>query len=309
MNPTDLDHSTETLTHPQSFSAYVSGVNPGFKNQPLLVCHHGAGSCGLTFTVMTRHMRGSNPSVGVVSFEMRGHGHTLNLNDSRFEDASIENLVDDFVLFLRSLLRTLNKDEDEYLPRLFLLGHSLGGSVVTRAALDPSLKDGFCLGLIGGLIVVDMVEGTAISGLASTASYVRRRPQSFASIKEALQWHMRQGHRGKLRIEALQTVVPNLIRPSSDGGYVWVTDLLSSEKHWHNWFTGLSNAFLDCKFVPRLLVLAQRDHLDRPLMVASMQGKFQCSIVRETGHSIQEDQPVALAGIIESFINRTLSLA
>jgi len=54
------------------------------------------------------------------------------------------------------------------------------------------------------------------------------------------------------------------------------------------WFQGLSNLFLTTP-VPRLLLLAGTDRLDKPLMIGQMQGKFQTQILPQCGHAIQED--------------------
>lgn len=54
--------------------------------------------------------------------------------------------------------------------------------------------------------------------------------------------------------------------------YRWRVDLASSEKFWSGWFEGLSQKFLDLP-VPKLLLLASIDGLDRTLTVGQMQGK------------------------------------
>ena len=53
------------------------------------------------------------------------------------------------------------------------------------------------------------------------------------------------------------------------------------------WFKGLSSAFLSIR-TARLLVLAGTERLDKELMIGQMQGKFQLSVVPETGHMIHE---------------------
>lgn len=58
------------------------------------------------------------------------------------------------------------------------------------------------------------------------------------------------------------------------------------------------------KDVPKILVLAGTDRLDRSLTIGQMQGKFQMMVLRNTGHAIQEDVPDELARIILGFIDR-----
>lgn len=53
--------------------------------------------------------------------------------------------------------------------------------------------------------------------------------------------------------------------------YVWRIDLSKTEQHWLGWFKGLSTAFLNVP-VPKVLLLAGVDRLDRELTVGQMQG-------------------------------------
>jgi protein phosphatase methylesterase 1 len=54
---------------------------------------------------------------------------------------------------------------------------------------------------------------------------------------------------------------------------VWRIDLGQTEKYWSGWFKGLSNTFLNCP-VPKMLLLAGIDRLDKDLTVGQMQGEF-----------------------------------
>lgn len=58
---------------------------------------------------------------------------------------------------------------------------------------------------------------------------------------------------------------------SANRKYVWRIDLAKTEQHWFGWFKGLSTAFLDIS-VPKMLLLAGVDRLDRELTVGQMQG-------------------------------------
>lgn len=51
----------------------------------------------------------------------------------------------------------------------------------------------------------------------------------------------------------------------------WRTDLGRTEPFWEGWYTGLSRAFLALG-VPRMLVLAGQDRMDKELMIGQMQG-------------------------------------
>ncbi|KAJ9562973.1 hypothetical protein OSB04_008133 [Centaurea solstitialis] len=68
-------------------------------------------------------------------------------------------------------------------------------------------------------------------------------------------------------------------------------------------YEGLSEKFLSSP-VPKLLLLAGTDRLDRALTIGQMQGKFQMVVVRHTGHAIQEDVPEEFASLVLNFIAR-----
>jgi protein phosphatase methylesterase 1 len=66
---------------------------------------------------------------------------------------------------------------------------------------------------------------------------------------------------------------------------VWRIDLGQTEKYWSGWFKGLSNIFLDCP-VPKMLLLAGIDRLDRDLTVGQMQGESS-SMIHKDVHTVQ----------------------
>jgi protein phosphatase methylesterase 1 len=68
--------------------------------------------------------------------------------------------------------------------------------------------------------------------------------------------------------------------------YVYRTRLEETEQYWKGWYDGLSEKFLSSP-VPKLLLLAGTDRLDRTLTIGQMQGKFQMIVVKHTGHAIQ----------------------
>merc|ERR1712241_562010 len=72
-------------------------------------------------------------------------------------------------------------------PEVVLIGHSMGGALAVHAALEEQIS-----GLIG-LVVVDVVEGTALDALSSMQSFLRGRPKSFPSIENAIEWSMKSG--------------------------------------------------------------------------------------------------------------------
>jgi len=85
--------------------------------------------------------------------------------------------------------------------------------------------------------------------------------------------------------------------------WVWRTDLLGSKQYWTEWFTGLTKIFLDLK-LPKQLLLAGNDRLDKDLTIAHMQGKFKMVVVDNTGHVIQEDRADFVAQVFKQFLDK-----
>lgn len=56
--------------------------------------------------------------------------------------------------------------------------------------------------------------------------------------------------------------------------------------------------------LPKLLLLAGVDRLDKDLMVGQMQGKFQMQILPLCGHAVHEDSPDEVADALSNFMLR-----
>lgn len=124
---------------------------------PLFVTHHGAGSSGLSFAHFASEIRKALPNAGVLSPDAREHGETsttkpssLSLDDDAM-DLSLPTLSQDLV---DVILLTQKKMAWPELPGLVLIGHSLGGAVVTDVAANGQLGNA-----ILGYAVLDVVEG------------------------------------------------------------------------------------------------------------------------------------------------------
>ena len=86
-------------------------------------------------------------------------------------------------------------------------------------------------------------------------------------------------------------------------GYVWRIDLAKTEPYWKGWFSGMSQLFLGCA-VPKLLLLAGVDRLDKDLTIGQMQGKFQMQVLPQSGHAVHEDSPDKVAESVATFLVR-----
>ena len=141
-------------------------ITPPLDKGPLFVTHHGAGSSGLSFAVCASEIRKALPNAGILSIDARGHGETSIRplqgdceNSSMGEhnellDLSLETLSDDLIHVI-GLVKT--KMAWSELPGLVLVGHSLGGAVVTDAAKSRRLGSA-----VLAYAVLDVVEGSSI---------------------------------------------------------------------------------------------------------------------------------------------------
>lgn len=85
--------------------------------------------------------------------------------------------------FSSDVINVINALYGEDSPPLVVMGHSMGGAVAVNVASSER-----CPHSLIGVAVIDVVEGTALSALASMQSFLRGRPQSFNSIEDAIRW-------------------------------------------------------------------------------------------------------------------------
>lgn len=301
---------------------------------PVIVCLHGGGFSALSWAVFSQEIT-DLIHCQCIAVDFRGHGETHTDDD---EDLSAETMSRDIGVVIEKMY------ENMVPPRILLLGHSMGGALAVHIAnmeLIPSLL---------GIIVIDVVEGTAMDSLQSMQSFLRSRPTHFKSISNAIEWCVRSG---QIRnIESARVSMPSQIvncetnqlatnelplssddspsvcpsnpmsipedaeeesvgefqapsKPlvSSNKKYTWRIDLSRSERYWTGWFENLSDKFLDAP-VPKLLILAGIDNLDKKLTIGQMQGRFQLQVLARTGHAVHEDQPHQVAETVGSYLIR-----
>lgn len=302
------ESGTVQITH----HAYLT--SPGDKG-PLFVMHHGAGSSGLSFAVVGSEIRKRLPSAGILSLDARGHGSTVTPADSPL-DLRLETLRTDLLSAIQQTQAQMGWKE---LPPIVLVGHSLGGAVVTDLAKSHALGNSLL-----GYAVLDVVEGSAMDALQSMTTYLSTRPTGFASVQAGIDWHIRS--RTLRNSISARTSVPALLTqdqtPGDSRPWKWRTNLAATEPFWSDWFVGLSKKFLEAKG-GKLLILAGTDRLDKELTIGQMQGEPLPSLVRvngleadcatgkyalhifpEAGHFVHEDVPENTAMVIVDFYRR-----
>lgn len=312
-------------THPDKSGSpsitYHAYLTSPVEKGPLFVMHHGAGSSGLSFAVVGAEIRKRLPSAGILSLDARGHGSTATTADEPL-NYGLETLRNDLLSVIEQTKVQMSWKE---LPPIVLVGHSLGGAVVTDLANSNALESSLL-----GYTVLDVVEGSAMDALQSMTTYLSTRPTGFASVQAGIDWHIRS--RTIRNSVSARTSVPALLSldEASVGSrpWKWRTDLAATEPFWSDWFVGLSKKFLEAKG-GKMLVLAGTDRLDKELTIGQMQGevyflyffimtnllaedswakqgagKYALHIFPEAGHFVHEDQPENTAMVLVDFYRR-----
>ncbi|KAE8387677.1 Alpha/Beta hydrolase protein [Aspergillus alliaceus] len=277
-------------------------LTPPSNSGPLFVMHHGAGSSGLSFATCAEEIRKILPKAGILSLDARDHGQTTTVSgsgDNTIElDLSLETLNRDLVFVVRE---TQSKMDWKSLPDIILVGHSLGGAVVTDVAKKGELGP-----KVLAYAVLDVVEGSAMDALQSMEKYLSTRPSRFPSLPSGIEWHTRSRtirNRTSARVSVPSLLYEETAPTDPSKPWVWRTNLAETKPFWENWFVGLSKKFLEARG-GKLLLLAGTDRLDKELMIGQMQGKYQLQVFPEAGHFIQEDQPVKTAQVLVDFYKR-----
>ncbi|XP_078100328.1 protein phosphatase methylesterase 1-like [Sander vitreus] len=293
------------------FRIYKAG-NDG----PLLVLLHGGGHSALSWAVFTTAIA-SRVTCRVLAMDLRGHGDTL---VRQSDDFSTQTMSSD-------IANVIGACYSETPPPIVLIGHGVGGAIAVHTASNMLLPTTV------GLVAIDVVEGSATEALHSIQNFLKGRPKSFKSMDHAIEWSVKSGQIRNLEaarvsmvgqikrceVEVASPVTDVVVESNeefydqkyvndkenaaSESVYMWRIDLSKSEKYWDGWFRGTSNLFLACN-LPKLLLLAGIDRLDRDLTIGQMQGKFMMQVLPPCGHAVQENKPDKVAEAVASFLLR-----
>ncbi|VDO19957.1 unnamed protein product [Haemonchus placei] len=281
----------------------VDGNSFNGTSGPVFYLLHGGGYSGLTWACLARELS-SRIQCRLLVPDLRGHGHTQTQDD---KDLSVErqtkvyhSIVEDVLSYaLVTQFLGINTffpaENDEDPPLVCVVGHSMGGALAVHVVATNEIPN------VVALVVIDVVEGSAMDALGGMLTFLRGRPNVFESEEKAVAWCLQSG--ATRNREAARISMPSQIKKTEDGKYTWRIDLTDTEQFWVGWFQGLSAKFLSCS-PPKLLVLAGVDRLDKDLTIAQMQGKFQNTILPKVGHAVHEDSPDRLADELARFALR-----
>ncbi|KAF9918420.1 Protein phosphatase methylesterase 1 [Linnemannia zychae] len=298
--------------------------NAGRKHLPVIVLIHGAGHCARSFALVAQALHATpilNLNARILCPDLRGHGETTSDDQTNLD---VEHLAQDLENLLLSLYgdnvgRYLDKNGKvvgQGPPNIHLIGHSMGGSIVTQVAFRNRVPN------ISSLFVLDMLE----SNLQGAANAIRRwceaRPPVCKTISQAIQWGVESGTvrnvlSARVSFPGMIVYDPTaLIPPPSDsnpnphhvqeptmGGFVWRTDLLASEEHWPTWYVGQNHKLLSLvsASIPKMLILSEYSKLDTELSAAYLMGRFELLKMNQAGHAVQEDDPETVTNALLQF--------
>jgi len=172
-------------------------------------CLHGGGYSGLSFALAASRMK---DKTRVVAMDLRGHGKSTTNDDL---DLSIETLTNDVIAVIRTMYGDLP-------PAIILVGHSMGGSVAVHVAARKEIRN------LHGLVVVDVVEGTAMASLVHMQKILANRAQHFPSIEKAIEWSVKGG---PLRnVESARVSIPSTLKYDESRNAIHIALLLSKQK-------------------------------------------------------------------------------
>lgn len=149
---------------------------------PTLVLLHGGGYSALTWSTFVKNISESC-IIRCLAIDLRGHGDTLTSDD---DNLNIETLVNDVINVTRETHTACGFTD---LPRIVLIGHSMGGAIAVKCS---SLSETLMPSLVG-FVVIDVVEGTAKEALPIMVSVIESRPKKFSKLSDAIEWSLKTG--------------------------------------------------------------------------------------------------------------------
>ncbi|CAL7945916.1 unnamed protein product [Xylocopa violacea] len=319
-----FDQSEDIKIGEDTFHIYIKGTEG-----PTLVLLHGGGYSALTWAEFTKSIM-TMVVCKVMAIDLRGHGDTHTSNE---EDLSADTLAED----IAAVIKATTEDNP-----VILVGHSMGGAVAVRtASLITNLCGLGVIDVVEGTAMDALTSmqsflrsrPSSFGSITQAIEWCVRSGQirNVQSAKVSVPGQIKNTETNKLATHDIDTLSqsscecnlettlrediiqeeesvnmpppPSPTSTTANRKYIWRIDLSKTEQHWIGWFKGLSTAFLNVP-VPKVLLLAGVDRLDRELIVGQMQGKFQMQVLPACGHAVHEDVPDKVAEAVATFMVR-----
>lgn len=137
----------------------------------------------------------------------------------------------------------------------------MGGAIAIKLCHDNLIQN------VLALVVIDVVEGTALAALSDMPAILKHRPKRFKKIEEAIHWSSTSTD-CYCRLPGARQSVPSQFKLSADGSYYeWIIELDKTARFWVSWFTGISKEFLEIK-QGKILIVGHIERLDSELIVS-----------------------------------------
>ncbi|MGK2850820.1 MAG: alpha/beta fold hydrolase [Candidatus Limnocylindrales bacterium] len=224
----------------------------------------------------------------VLALDLRGHGDSGWTPDG---DYRLDDMVTDVVQVVERLV----------LGRLVLVGMSLGGLVAIRAAARLSDR-------LAGLVLVDVGLEPAPRAGRAIGEFLAREP--LASI-DAFVSRARAFNPDR-PVELLRRSLEHSLRRTPDGMFTWKLDpraqamSVRGREDLESWWA----AVVDIG-APALVVRGGRSRVLSPEGAAKLAAAFprgDLVTIPDAGHSVQGDQPAALADVLVRFLSERVDV-
>jgi pimeloyl-ACP methyl ester carboxylesterase len=268
--------AVERVSHALDDGRRISALRWGGAAPEIVLFHGGAQNAHTWDTVALALDR------PLLAVDLPGHGHSDWRDDHDYRPEVIAADVTPVVAELAP-------------DAAMVVGMSLGG--LTALALAATAPE-----LVRRLVVVDVTPGTDREKAAPIVAFVSG-PERFASFDEILERTI--AHNPTRTESSLRRGVLHNAIEHEDGSWTWRYDRLRSVIEPTGDFAGLWDAVSAVR-VPMMLVRGGWSGVVGDEDVAELRRRqpgARVELVADAGHSIQGDQPVALARLLEDFVD------
>ena len=120
------------------------------------------------------------------------------------------------------------------------------------------------------MIVIDVVESTALQALPDMANFANMRKGRFPDMGSVIGWALNFGvvrNERSACVSAPGLVTESIDQPTGLKKIIWTTDLKQTQPFWRDWFKGMTASFLALP-VKKQLIISSPDRMDKELSAA-----------------------------------------